>query len=299
MTLPHGYGLDDDLHQRLRGAPPDTALRWVENSLGARVLTAEPMEGGNSSAVHRLTLSGWTSAVIMRRYVLEWTADEPEIPVNEALVLDLLSSSPSVLAPRLLAADPLGTDAGVPTTVMSALTGSVVWDPPAVAPWLAALVDLAERIHALPVSASLSSWRPYEPELVPPAWTRHQRAWELALEAYYGPRPEMDRVFLHRDFHPGNVLWTDGVITGVVDWVSACAGPPEEDIAHCRVNLARHHGLATADRFLRMWLDATGRSSYDPYHDLVNVVSMVDETPDERLDEFVASAAAQLSGDHM
>ena len=63
---------------------------------------------------------------------------------------------------------------------------------------------------------------------------------------------------------------------------------------HCRANLARHHDVETADRFLRMWLAAAGRNSYDPYHDLVNVVSMVDETPDEPLDRFVAAAAAQL-----
>ena len=57
-------------------------------------------------------------------------------------------------------------------------------------------------------------------------------------------------MFLHRDFHPGNLLWTDERITGVVDWVSACAGPPEEDIGHCRANLAIRHGQDWADEFL-------------------------------------------------
>ena len=150
---------------------------------------------------------------------------------------------------------------------------------------------LLDRVAASP---SLSEWYPYRPEMVPPPWTRYPRAWETALSAFHGPRPQHDRVFLHRDYHPGNILWTDGRITGVVDWVSACAGPPEEDVAHCRSNLARHHDLATADRFLQLWLSASGRASYDPYHDLVNVVSMVDETPDEDLDRFVAAAAAQV-----
>ena len=293
MTVPHGYGLDGELQRRLRGTPPADALRWVENALGARVLAAEPLEGGNSSAVHRLVLEGWSEPVVMRRYVLDWTLDEPEIPVNEALVLDLLARQSSVPAPRLLCADPIGTEAGVPTTVMSAVSGTVVWDPPSTEAWLRGLVELVERIHALPVSPSLSEWRPYKPELVPPPWTRYPKAWERALSAYYGPRPDLDRVFLHRDFHPGNVLWTGDTITGVVDWVSACAGPPEEDIAHCRVNLARHD-LVTADRFLRLWLDASGRSAYDPYHDLVNVVSMATEEPDDGLDRYVAAVAAQL-----
>jgi hypothetical protein len=177
---------------------------------------------------------------------------------------------------------------------MSSVPGEVVWNPPAVEPWLRGLVEVVEAIHRLPVSPSLSEWFPYKPELVPPPWTRYPRAWETALSIFHGPRPPHDRVFLHRDFHPGNVLWTDGRITGVVDWVSACAGPPEEDVAHCRSNLARHHDLAVADRFLALWLSASGRDSYDPYHDLVNVVSMAGEEPDEGLDRFVAAAAAQV-----
>jgi aminoglycoside phosphotransferase (APT) family kinase protein len=112
---------------------------------------------------------------------------------------------------------------------------------------------------------------------------------------YAGPQPPNDLTFVHRDFHPGNVLWTDGTITGIVDWVASCIDPPEEDVAHCRVNLAQHHGQATADRFLTYWLELTGRRVYHPYWDLTTVVSMVTQQPDPALDEFVAAAAARLT----
>lgn len=292
MTLPHGFGLEGELHHLLRSRPPESALRWAETSLGSCVFDVEPLEGGNSSAVHLLTMDRPPSPVVLRRYVRDWVRDEPEIPVNEALVLGLLEDFP--YAPRLLAADPDGSVTGVPTTLMTAVPGAVVWEPASVEPWLRGLVEVMEAIHARPVPPSLSEWFPYRPEAVPPPWTRYPSAWETAISAYHGPRPASDRVFLHRDFHPGNVLWTAGKITGVVDWVSSCAGPPEEDVAHCRANLARQDDLATADRFLRLWLSASGRSAYDPYHDLVNVVSMVSETPDEGLDRFVAAAAAQV-----
>jgi len=295
VTLPHGFGLDSDLHRLLRSRPAAGALRWVETSLGTCVFDVEALEGGNSSAVHRLTMDGPPSPVILRCYVRDWVRDEPEIPFNEALALSLRAGHPEIPAPRLLASDPAGTVGGVPMTLMTAVSGAVVWNPSDLDGWLRGLADLAERIHRLPVSPSLSDWRPYRPEDVPPPWTRYPRAWETALAAYHGPRPAADRVFLHRDFHPGNVLWTGGEITGVVDWTATCAGPPEEDIAHCRANLARHHDLATADRFLRMWLAAAGRTAYDPYYDLVTVVSMVSpEVPDDGIDRFVAAAAAQL-----
>ena len=129
---------------------------------------------------------------------------------------------------------------------------------------------------------------------MPPPWSAHPRAWELALELYTGPQPASNRVFVHRDFHPGNVLWTDKDIGGIVDWASSCAGPPEEDVGHCRVNIAQHHGVEAADRFLAIWHDVTGKRDYHPYWDLTNVVSMVSEEPDPALDEFVAAAAAQI-----
>ena len=45
--------------------------------------------------------------------------------------------------------------------------------------------------------------------------------------------------FCHRDYHPGNVLWSRGQVSGVVDWTHACHGAPAVDVAHCALNLAR------------------------------------------------------------
>ena len=150
------------------------------------------------------------------------------------------------------------------------------------------------RIHAVPVADSMRRWAPYPPQGVPRAWTGHRQAWERAVAAYEVEQPASDRVFLHRDFHPGNVLWEAGRVVGVVDWVLSCTGPPEVDVTHCRANLASHHGQETADRFLELWQQASGRTCYNPYWDLVDVVSIGSDLPDERLDEFVAAAAARL-----
>ena len=70
-------------------------------------------------------------------------------------------------------------------------------------------------------------------------------------------------MFLHRDFHPGNVLWTGAAVTGLVDWASAAIGPAAADVGHCRWNLARKLGLPAADRFLAL----TG-VAHHPYWDV-------------------------------
>jgi aminoglycoside phosphotransferase (APT) family kinase protein len=297
----YGYNLDTDLHERLRGEPPQEALQWVESELGARVQNVRPLEGGTSSAVHLLSMEdpvGNPFAVVLRRYVLDWVAEEPWVPGNEALVLRLLADSPQIPAPRLLAADPDGTATGTPTTVMSGVPGQVVWAPADPENWLRGLAEILPVIHRAPVAAApeLADWKPYapDPEWLPLAWTKHRRAWEQAFEVCDGPGPSAERVFVHRDFHPGNILWTGNEISGIVDWVSSCVGAPEVDVAHCRVNIALHHGVAEADRFLALWLAASGRGGYHPYWDLVTAASMGSEDPDEALDEFVAAAAARL-----
>jgi aminoglycoside phosphotransferase (APT) family kinase protein len=249
--------------------------------------------------VHRLwleTRSGVVREVVLRRYVLDWVQDEPWAPGNEALALRLLEPEATVPAPRLLAADLDGEATGTPTILMSALPGRVEWQPDDMETWLRRLAEALPTIHALPVSAELSEWAPYAPTPpgTPPEWSQHPEAWETAFALYAGPQPAADRVFLHRDYHPGNVLWTDHRITGIVDWVSACAGPPEEDVAHCRANLALHHGQEQAERFLRLWRSVAGRQDYDPYFDLTGVVSFSLTEPDPGLDAFVAAAAARL-----
>jgi aminoglycoside phosphotransferase (APT) family kinase protein len=288
----YGYGISDELHRRLRGAVAPEALEWVERETGCRVLTQRPLEGGTSAAIHRLVLDGCDD-VVLQRFVLDWISEEPWAVSNEVAVLGLLADA-GVPSPLVVAADPDGSLTGVPTVLMTALPGRVVWDPPDVDDWLRSLVDTMIAIQKTPTSGTLREWYPYAPEGVPPPSTRHRWAWERAISVYTGDQPASDVVFVHRDFHPGNVLWECGRVSGVVDWVSSCVGPPEEDVAHCRVNLAGRHGQPIADRFLDLWLQSTGRTEYDPYWDLVDAVSMGGGNPKPRLDEFVAAAAARL-----
>lgn len=298
-ATPYGHDLDPDLHQELRGEVPAKALAWVEQAVGGLVVSQQALEGGMSSAVHLLTTTAGADLerVVLRRYVLDWViTEEPHIPGNEALALRLVADNHAgIPAPRLIASDPDGSQLGVPATLMTALSGSLVWDPPERTSWLRALAELVVRIHALPASAELADWAPYEPYArTPPPWSEHPSAWLTAYELWDGPAPASERVLLHRDFHPGNVLWTDGVITGVVDWVSTCAGPPEEDIGHCRADLAIRHGQDWADEFLTIWQQLIGKRDYHPYWDLTNVVSFDHSQVEPRLDAFVAAAAARL-----
>jgi Ser/Thr protein kinase RdoA (MazF antagonist) len=66
----------------------------------------------------------------------------------------------------------------------------------------------------------------------PPGWARYPQVWQRATETCHSPPPSLPTVLVHRDFHPGNVLWRQGRISGLVDWQAACAGPAVADVAH-------------------------------------------------------------------
>ncbi|WP_324604552.1 phosphotransferase [Streptomyces sp. NRRL F-525] len=77
--------------------------------------------------------------------------------------------------------------------------------------------------------------------------------------------PRYEGRFLHRDFHPGNVLFDvpsrNGAglgISGVVDWVQTSWGPADLDVAHCSTNLALLHGPAWGLRFPEAYEEAGG-----------------------------------------
>ncbi len=239
-------------------------------------------------------------SVVLRRYVIVKVVDEePDIAAREAHVLQFVASAP-VATPRLLALDPAGAESDVPTIVMSRLPGRLDWAPADADRWLRGLAAVLPAFHALPLADTdgLRDFRPYDPESwAAPAWMRRPALWERAVAVFHGPPIDRERVFVHRDFHPGNVLWRRGRVTGVVDWQAACSGPPSVDAFWCRVNLMGSFGLELADRFIDVWQDVSGRT-YHPWAEVVMLLDVmawpVERTRRER-DDLEHALAQRLS----
>jgi aminoglycoside phosphotransferase (APT) family kinase protein len=256
--------------------------------------------------VHVLTVQvsdGGREQVVLRRYVRpDVNEEEPDIAEREAQVLRFVETI-DVPTPKLLAVDPTGTGAGVPSILMSRLAGRIEWSPSNIDRWLQRLAALLPPIHAapLPNPGAIRPIAPYEQlSYAPPSWARWPKVWERAVEVFYESASEFPAVFIHRDFHPGNVLWRRGRVTGVVDWQAASIGPAWADVAHCRANLFRY-GLDVADRFTKLWEQQAG-ASYHPWADIVAIVDFLDglrEGPGAdafTTEEALARAVAGLGG---
>ena len=300
----HGFCDDEETRRLLRSRPPAQALVWAAACLGGPVISARALRGGMSSAMHLLTVrgnGGQRRQAVLRRYVRpELNADEPDIAVREAWALRV-AASVDVPTPSLLAVDPAGGEAGVPAVLMSRLPGRVEWWPSDMDRWLSRLAGILPHIHTapLPPARVLPRFAPYpQASYQPPAWARYPAVWKRAAEISQGPGPALPAVLLHRDFHPGNVLWRRGAVCGVVDWTGACTGPAVADVAHCRVNLLTV-GADAAGRFTAMWQSAAG-TAYHPWADVVTIIGFLDDLRDDGgsggllVEDMLARAVAEL-----
>jgi len=240
-----------------------------------------------------------SETVVLRRYVLRAEfEEEPDIAAREARVLAMLERSP-LNTPRLLAVDPDGDEAGAPAVLMSRVRGRLDWTPSHLSGWLHELAAVLPILHDTDADSDVQAFQPYEPDSWdPPPWLQDRRVWERLVAVYHGPRLDDDSVFIHRDYHPGNVLFLRGRAHAVVDWQSASIGPRSADVWHCRANLLGRFGIAVADEFLAAWQAISG-VSYNPWTELVMLVDTLGwgghRTPREQqeLEELAAKRLAE------
>jgi aminoglycoside phosphotransferase (APT) family kinase protein len=300
----HGFCDDEQTRRLLRSRPPRQALAWAGACLGGPVTSARALRGGMSSAVHLVTVrrpDGRRAQAVLRRYVRP-DPDEPDPAAREARALRLAGAT-AVPTPALLAVDPDGTQAGVPALLMGRLPGRVDWWPSDLDRWLEWLAGLLPRIHGtvLPPGGAVPRFAPYrQKNYRPPGWARYPRVWERAVEISRGAAPDLPAVLLHRDFHPGNVLWRYGRVSGVVDWLGACCGPAPADVAHCRINLLTM-GTEVTSRFTVRWEQVSG-TTYHPWGDVVTIVGFLDDLREDwgserfGVEDMLARAVAELAG---
>jgi aminoglycoside phosphotransferase (APT) family kinase protein len=262
------------------------AHEWLGQAIGRpeATLTIERMEGSTSSSVFLV----WDrSGQVTRRFVLRvldnsaWLAEEPDLAAHEAAALEEAQRA-GLAAPELVAYADGEAGFGAPVVLMSWLQGRIDLRPARRPPWLKELAGQLAAIHRHPAAEfpwRYRSWVDAAALLAPP-WTDQPQLWEEAFALWREPAPDSPTVFIHRDYHPANVLWRQSAISGVVDWINACRGPAGVDVGHCRINLALMYGPDVADQFLASYQAAAPAFPYHPYWDIDTILDMALPEPD-------------------
>ncbi len=228
--------------------------------LGWQAITLEELAGSTSAALFVIR-SADGEAVVRIFDGQRWQESTSSLSEREGEILRTLVGT-RLPAPELLTTLP---DNGV---VMTLMPGRV-WLPQAPsAPWLYELAGMLTRIHQAPVVVPwvYESWNSMGKQDALEWWSDSDlwKQCQLILKT----RPDTDTTFIHRDYHPVNLLWRDDHICAVVDWVNACMGPAAVDVAHCRLNLALMYGLTAADSFLAAYEQLNPSWHYQTFWDI-------------------------------
>ncbi|PKW12355.1 Predicted kinase, aminoglycoside phosphotransferase (APT) family [Streptomyces sp. 1222.5] len=254
----------------------DATRAWAEKQLveGEHIEAVVRLRGGWTSEMRRLDVRGpgGRRSLVLRSFIRPFFVRHAEgLLTREAAVLRLLDGT-DIPAARLVSVDAAAEYCDHPSLLMSRLPGTLRLGDEDAEQLAELLARQLLRIHRLPVTVDTRP-RDYQawtsPERVrPPAYTAQPRLWQRAVDVIRREPPQYRACFLHRDFHPGNVLFTgdgDGLrVSGVVDWVETSWGPADLDVAHCSTALALLHGVSAGMQFADRYLAAGGTLTDDP-----------------------------------
>lgn len=255
---------------------------WVSDVLGGGAIShVQRLYGGTSADmfVVRSEVTAMSAAdqgeagaaAVLRLYTnAQWREEQPDLALHEMAALQAAAGA-GLAAPRGLAVDVHGVHGGVPALLMSYLPGAVALQPQGLSERLEAMAAAALHIHRVDGSDFAWKYKVYQDfdTFVIPSWPRRPELLAQALDVLRNWHPHGPQSFIHRDFHPGNLLFSDGRLQGIVDWANACGGPPQVDVGQCRLDLAQLYGLEAADEFLQLYCrDAPADFVYDPRWDM-------------------------------
>lgn len=290
--------------------------KWIKKVLGNNISikSMTPLKGGISSEIFCVETSDHSRLVLRQFTNQEWVNKSPDLALHEAVSLQCAKNI-DIPTPELIAFDEKGIDTIYPTVLMTLLSGKVDIEPVKRNHWIDGLAKTLSIIHTADIQMP---WHYYTynkvAELEEPSWSKNPKLWGRAFEILKGENPKTKYRFIHRDYHPTNVLWGNYQVSGIVDWVNSCMGPMGIDLGHCRLNLALLISVNVADEFLNRYIKVTENNhEYHPFWDLLALIEFLpgppkiykgwidlkiknlnDELMIERIDKYLVSVMKRL-----
>jgi aminoglycoside phosphotransferase (APT) family kinase protein len=242
-------------------APRDPGWKALAEAItpGAHVTRLRRLVGAGATDVYDVTLDR------ARRVVVKlYRNDDGTAPLEWSRLE--FAQRVTVPVPAPIAADLESVWFGMPSVVMSRLPGRPDVTPKDVDRWVEGLAQVMADLHETPldgVEAALTQ-PPWAETWRPPAG-EHDPLTAAAASAVTERLPSLasEHVLTHGDFHPGNVLWQRGRVSGVVDWSGARLDSRWSELAYCRTEVCLLLGPDSADRLAAEYSTIVGDASDD------------------------------------
>jgi aminoglycoside phosphotransferase (APT) family kinase protein len=249
------------LHALVRAADPD----W-------RAVRAWPLAGGVSARINGIDIErpdGSGGRLVLRQYGAANLAADPHVARAEYRLLELLhraglpvpwpyraDESDAILPGPWLLTGHIDGKTVTDAAGLAAFAGSATRFTGLLAQALAALHGTGVRHTDVPFLADADTVVIRRLATVPerPDDALSEAAVRAALAAHWPPARLNRPVILHGDYWPGNVLWRDGRLAGIIDWEDATFGDPLADLAVARQELWWFFGPDSARSFTGQYL---------------------------------------------
>lgn len=212
-------------------------------------------------------------------------------------------------APRLVAADLSGAEAGVPASLETLVAGTTTWPTGTPASLRAAGATLA-RLHG--VAMTPQEHLPFRPRpIAVDDFAADRRTGRMSTTSLLKQAddlitahglPSETTVYLHGDVWPGNLVWNNNGVAALIDWKTAGVGAPGVDLSELRKQVAITFGPDAPAHVVTGWQQATGRTAvHVAYWDAVAALNTPTNLSDwgttdatARRDAFLQRALQQL-----
>lgn len=253
------------------------AKMLAEIASGAVIREVRSVGGGLASDTYAVdtTTADW----IMKIFRPPRLAEAP----TEWVRLSFAQRVVGVPVPAPVAFDSAGRWFGLPALVMSRLPGRANVKPADLNRWLAQLGYALAAVHETDTTGAdgpllgdrplghwdIGDWAGLQQD---PDWRPSPLVARcVAAIERYSLRGNVPSVLVHGDFHPGNVVWSDGTLTGLVDWSAARLGSRWFELAQIRAGVALLFGMRSVRVLTEHYLDVAGSQPVDlPVFDLMS-----------------------------
>lgn len=247
---------------------------------GWRFGRAWQLSGSTAARVSALEAEepdGQRRTLVLHQYGAANLQADPHVATHEYRLLDLLATA-GLPVPRPYLADESCSIMPSPYLLQEFIDGDCILDPPDLAAFTGELAAALAALHSVGIDqADVPFLADVRDDTARMMQTRSTQAsafkWAAAVLATLRaawPPPQLNRsVILHGDYWPGNVLWRDDKLVGVVDWEDALFGDPLADLAVTRLEVGWFYGPAAMNILtsqylaLRTDLDASALPLWD------------------------------------
>jgi aminoglycoside phosphotransferase (APT) family kinase protein len=244
----------EQLSRLLRAARPDWRLirAWqLSGSTAAQVSAIEAEEPG-----------GQRRTLVLHQYGAANLRADPHVATHEYRLLELLVNA-GLPVPTPYLADESCSIIASPCLLQAYIDGERVDEPLDLAAFTGELAATLAALHGAGINrAEVPFLADVRDDTTRMMRTRSAQAsafsWAAAvldaLAAGWPPRRLNPPAVLHGDYWPGNVLWREGRLIGVVDWEDALFGDPLADLAVTRLEVGGFYGIAAMNLITRQYL---------------------------------------------